>query len=282
MVAIGLWFAAALPILAADTGADVPRPPPPPAQALIPQPPPRFADRGDQINLKEAKDGSGDLVYEATGFTAKIAPDGTVAFSEKRVPGLSVVPWLPSRAPLAVPSLQGTLANGLKGKGPPPAPRMDDRLPPPETTQLIPDVSRYRPDPREDCKKCQEPYTPAIATVFGRGDISDELDRFSGKDPNRYQKAVFLAATHDRRIDMAVKAHARDVRRANAELPGRLQFIACDDRLSYRDRRAVLVALGREMDPATRDGARASTAIADFVKLYDAGAVVCGQPQSGQ
>ena len=73
MVAIGLWFAAALPILAADTGADVPRPPPPPAQALIPQPAPRFAGRGDQINLKEAKDGSGDLLYEATSFSASIA-----------------------------------------------------------------------------------------------------------------------------------------------------------------------------------------------------------------
>jgi hypothetical protein len=276
LVAIGLWFAAALPILAADTGADVPRPPPPPTQALIPQPSPRFAGRGDQINLKEAKDGSGDLVYEASGFSARIAPDGTVAFTEKRVPGLSVVPWLPSRSPLAVPSLQGTLANGMKGKGPPPAPPVDDRLPPPETTQLIPDVSRYRPDPREDCEKCQEPYTPAIATVFGRGDISDELERFSGKDPNRYQKAVFLAATHDRRIDMAVKAHARDVRRANVELPERLQFVACDDRLSYRERRTVLVALGREMDRATPDGARASAAIADFVKLYDAGTIACG------
>ena len=54
---------------------------------------------------------------------------------------------------------------------------------------------------------------------------------------------------------MAVKAHARDIRRANAELPGRLQAIACDDRLSYRERRAILVALGREMDRTTPDGA---------------------------
>jgi hypothetical protein len=273
MVAIGLWFAAALPILAADTGADVPRPPPP-TQALIPQPAPRFADRGDQINLKEAKDGT--LTYDATGFTAKIAADGTVAFTEKRVPGLSVLPWMPSRAPLAVPSLQGSVVNLLKGKAPPPAPRVDDRLPPPNTTQLIPDVSRYRPDTREDCEMCQEPYTPAIFSAFGRGDVADELDRFSGKDPNRYQKAVFLAATHDRRIEMAVRTHARDVRRANADLPGRLQFIACDDRMSYRERRAILVALGSEMDRTTPDGTNASTAIADFVKLYDAGTVVCG------
>jgi hypothetical protein len=76
---------------------------------------------------------------------------------------------------------------------------------------------------------------------------------------------------------MAVKAHARDVRRANAELPGRLQFIACDDRLSYRDRRAILVALGREMDPTSPDGANAATAISEFVKLYDTGTVVCGK-----
>lgn len=277
MVAIGLVFAAALPLLAADTGADVPRPPPPPAQALIPQPAPRFSERADQVNLKDAKDGSGDLLYDASGFSARIAQDGSVAFTDKRVPGLSVIPWMPSRAPLAVPSLQGSLVNLLKGKSPPPAPRMDDRLPPPETTQLIPDVSRYRPDPREDCEKCQEPYTPAIFSVFGRGDVSDELDRFSGKDPNRYQKAVFLAATHDRRIDMAVRAHAQNVRRANAELPVRLQAIACDDRLSYRDRRAILVALGREMDTRTPDGTKAATAIADFVQLYDAGTVVCGQ-----
>jgi hypothetical protein len=277
LVAIGLCFAAALPILAADTGADVPRPPPPPAQALIPQPPPRFTERADQINLKEAKDGT--LVFDATTFTAKIAADGSVAFSDKRVPGLSVVPvpWLPSGAPLAVPSLQGSLVNLLKGKAPPPAPPVDDRRPPPNTTQLIPDVSRYRPDTREDCEMCQVPYTPAIFSAFGRGDVADELDRFSGKDPNRYQKAVFLAATHDRRIEMAVRTHARDVRRATAELPGRLQFIACDDRLSYRERRSILVALGREMDPTTPDGAKASTAIADFVKLYDAGDVVCGK-----
>jgi len=277
MVAIGLWFAAALPILTADVGADAPRPAPPPAQMLIPQPAPRFADRVEPINLKDAKDGSGDLVYETTGFSARIARDGSVSFEDKRVPGLSVTPWLPSRAPLAVPSLQGSLVNLLKGKAPPKAAPVNDSLPPPMTTQLIPDVTRYRPDAREDCEMCQEPYTPAIFTAFGRGDVSDELDRFSGKDPNRYQKAVFLAATHDRRIEMAVQAHARDVRRAKAELPARLQYIACDDRLSYRERRAILVALGREMDTKTPEGATAAAGIAGFVKLYDAGSVVCGK-----
>ena len=277
MVALGLWFAAALPILAADTGADVPPPAPPPAPALIPQPAPRFSDRVQEINLKEAKDGTGDLLYETPAFSARVAPDGTVAFTEKRVPGLSIVPFVPSGAPLAVPSLQSSLVSLLKGRKPPPPPRIDDSLPPPETTQLIPDVSRYRADPREDCEKCQEPYTPALFGAFGRGDVSDELERFSGKDPNRYQKAVFLAATYDRRIDMAAKAHARNVRRADAELPGRLVAIACDTRLTYRERRAVLVALRGEMDTTTPAGANAATAIVDFLKLYDAGTVVCGK-----
>jgi hypothetical protein len=275
VVAIGLWFAAALPILAADTGADVPPPAPPPAPALIPQPAPRFADRAQEINLKEAKDGSGDLLYEAPAFSARIAPDGTVAFTDRRVPGLSVIPFVPSREPMPVPSLQSSLVSLLKGRKPPPAPPRNDSLPPPETTQLIPDVSRYRADPREDCGMCQEPYTPALFGAFGRGDISDELERFSGKDPNRYQKAVFLAATQDRRIDMAAKVHAQNVRRANAELPGQLEAIACDTRLTYRERRAVLVALRGEMDTKTPAGADAATAIVDFLKLYDAGTVVC-------
>ena len=277
MVAIGLWFAAALPILAADTGADVPPPAPPPAPALIPQPAPRFADRPQEINLKEAKDGSGDLLYETPAFSARIAPDGTVAFADKRLPGLSIIPYLPSREPMPVPSLQSSLVSLLKGRKPPPPPRINDSLPPPETTQLIPDVSRYRPDPREDCGMCQAPYTPALFSGFVRGDITDELERFSGKDPNRYQKAVFLAATYDRRVDMAAKVHAQNVRRADRELPGRLVAIACDTRLTYRERRGVLVALRGEMDTTTPAGANAAMAISDFLKLYDAGTVVCGK-----
>ena len=78
------------------------------------------------IDLKEAKDGSGDLIYESNAFTARIAPDGTVGFTDKRLPGLSVVPWLPSNAPLARPSLQSSLKNLLKGKKPPPPPYVDD------------------------------------------------------------------------------------------------------------------------------------------------------------
>jgi hypothetical protein len=280
----GLLFAVALPLLAADVGPDAP----PvrdvgsdapraaaPSPSLIPQPSDRFAERGEKIDLKEAKDGSGDLIYESNAFTARIAPDGTVGFTDKRLPGLSIVPWLPSNAPLARPSLQSSLKNLLKGKKPPPPPYVDDRLPPPETTTVIPEVTRYRPDPRENCPQCSATVPPGFAMGFARGDLTDEIERFSGKDPNRYQKAVFLAATHDRRIDMAVKTQARNIRLASAELPGRLQFIACDPRLTPRERRGILAALSREMDTTTPAGAGAAKAIREFLKRYDAGGVVC-------
>ena len=65
--------------------------------------------------------------------------------------------------------------------------------------------------------------------ALGRFDVSDELTRFSGQDPSRFQKATFLAATRDRRIQMAVRTHAANIRRAAAELPTQLQAIACDD-----------------------------------------------------
>jgi len=270
---LGLLFAVALPLLAADAGADL-APAPAATPALIPQPTDRFADRVEKVDLHEAKDGTGDLVYQATSFSARIAPDGTVTFSDKRIPGLSPIPWFPSRSPLAVPSLQSSLKMLLQGKKAKPPP-IDDRLPPPETTSLIPDVSRYRPDPREGSRISSQTFPLGYVTGFGRGDLTDELERFSGKDPNRYQKAVFLASTHDRRIDMAVKTHADYVKRASAELPGRLAFIACDPRLTSRERRAILVALAREMDTATPEGTAAAARIKAFVGRYDAGEISC-------
>jgi hypothetical protein len=58
-------------------------------------------------------------------------------------------------------------------------------------------------------------------------------------------------------------------------LPGRLQSIACDGRLSYRERRAILVALADEMDTNVPEGAQAATDINAFVGRFDAGQVAC-------
>ncbi|MBC8133270.1 MAG: hypothetical protein H7X95_09850, partial [Deltaproteobacteria bacterium] len=47
---------------------------------------------GDLPLLRAATDGSGDLLHDAPGFSARIAPNGNVSFSDKR---LTVLSWLP-------------------------------------------------------------------------------------------------------------------------------------------------------------------------------------------
>jgi hypothetical protein len=76
---------------------------------------------------------------------------------------------------------------------------------------------------------------------------------------------------------MAVRTHAANVQRANADLPAQLQAIACNDQLTYKERRAILVALGREMNAATPVGAAAAKTIAGFVTRYDTGDVACAR-----
>jgi hypothetical protein len=265
-------------LLAAEAGANpqavTPAPP------LIQPPPPQRVGEPQRIELKDAKDGSGDLLYETSGFTARVAPDGSVAFKDKRISGLTQFPWFPMKAPMAVPSLQASLTNLLKGRGPPAPPpsELDQGLAPPETKQVIPEVSRYLADPREGCRAPCSNFMDLVlpVQVLGRFDVSDELTRFSGQDPSRFQKATFLAATRDRRLQMAVKTHAANIRRADAELPIQLQVIACDTRLTHKERRAILVSLAREMDPNTPEGKKAAAAITTFVDRFDSGDVTCG------
>jgi hypothetical protein len=276
------WFAIALPMLLTadadaapvDTGA---------APALIPTPAPRQTveptdRRADRIDLKQANDGSGDLLYEASSFSARIAPDGSVVFEDKRVPGATPFAFMPQDVRMPVPSLQASLKPLLGGGKAPPLPpsELDEGLPPPETTSANPEVSRYRPDPREGCRSCGEVTQLGLPVQgFTRFDVTDELMRSAGEDPNRYQKAVFLAATQERRMQMAVDTQANNMRIAVAELPARLQAIACDERLTHEGRRAILVALAREMDTETSAGRNAATAIATFLTRFDAGTVGC-------
>jgi len=266
-------------LLAAEAGADTQAVAP--APPLIQPPAPQGAGEPPQrIELKDAKDGTGDLLYETSGFTARIAPDGSVAFKDKRVSGLSQLPWLPMRdAPMAVPSLQASLENLLKGRGPPAPPpsALDQGLAPPETRQVIPEVSRYLVDTRDACRTCTNFMDLALPVqALGRFDVSDELTRFSGQDPSRFQKASFLAATRDRRLQMAVNMHAANIRRADAELPIQLQAIACDTRLTHKERRAILVSLAREMDPNTPEGVYAAATMTTFLDRFDSGDVSCG------
>jgi hypothetical protein len=250
-----------------------PRPVP---KLLAPMPAPR-PPADEEIILRPAGDGSGDLVYEGSSLRARVAPDGSVSFDAKRVTNWTSLPWLPMRVQFGVPSLQSSLKMFLKGKPPPAAPERDERGPPPETTQVIPLVSSYRPDPREDCRTCKFDARLLVGNATGRFDVTDELSRMNGNDPLRLEKARFLAGTREARMKMAAKAHADNIRRAASELPARLQAIACDARLFAAERRAILVALRDEMNTSA-DGRQAAARISDFITRFDrpdAGVIDC-------
>ena len=53
--------------------------------------------------------------------------------------------------------------------------------------------------------------------------------------------------------------------------------IACNDQLTYKERRAILVALGKEMDVSTPAGASAAKTINGFVTRYDTGDLACAR-----
>jgi hypothetical protein len=255
-------------LFAADGGAPAPTARPTPS-LLAPRPSGKRPSPEDSYPLRPAKDGSGDMLYEAPTFTARVAPDGSVAFSSKVIVNLDWLPLVPRRISFAVPSLQSSLEALLGGKAPPSVRPPDDRRPPPETTQVIPEISRYRPDPREGCRECKSiPFRGMPLNVTGRFDLTDELSRMNGTDPHRYEKARFLVATREQRVGMAVRKHAANVRRAAAELPAMLTAIACDDRLSRVDRLAILNALRNDMDVATAEGRDASARIAEVIASY--------------
>jgi hypothetical protein len=230
---------------------------------ILKRPPPK-----EPYRLQPANDGTGDLVYEETTFIARVARDGVVRFVQKRATELRLWPtfFLPKRnVYMGVPSLWSSLKAAARGEEPPPpAPPPDDGSPPPETTSLIPAVSRYRPDPREGCRMCGvlRPIFPSLVVEL---DITDEVLRLNRQDPYRYQKAKFLVATREKRVVMAIGAHADNLRRAAADLPSVLTAIACDERRSPGDRLAILQALLEELNTDTPAGRAAATVIEQFL-----------------
>ncbi|HEX3696540.1 MAG TPA: hypothetical protein VH374_14250 [Polyangia bacterium] len=249
-------------------------PPPRPPSLLRPptSTPTTREPTADQYRLERAKDSSGDLLYDASGFKARIARDGTVSFHDKHVSALHFVPIVPQSAPGNVPTLQGViLGRGRKDpKAPPPDPIVD------ETRYPATSVSRFRPDTREACQYPRPCFFDAAAVVVGASgvaDVTDEVMRMSGKDPYRYAKARFLTATRELRIRMAGRAHADDVQRSTVELPLRLDQIVCDRRLSVRDRRGIIQALRAELDSSSeaQNSAAAIVAALDRLATPDGG-----------
>jgi len=219
---------------------------------------------------------NGDLIYDAPGFTARVARDGSVSFHDKHIT-LSFVPLLlqprsGARAPISsVPSLEAIIRG--HGQPPPPPPDLVDdssvaygsRLP-------VPSVTPYRPDPREACRYPDPCFFGAAGvwvSVNGTLDLTDEVMRLAGQDPYRFAKARFLAGTREMRARLAARAHAEDLRRSIADLPGRLTAIVCDEQRSVVERRAILEALRAELDGETAEAPKANAAIVRFLAVLD-------------
>jgi hypothetical protein len=213
---------ALLVVGAADGGAAAP-------SLLGPIVPPRAPPASDRTyELRRAK--NGDLVYEAPGFTARIAPDGTARFVDHHVRLLA--PWA-FLAPMAAPSgptLQSTINDLLARRAPGRGARRQEE-PPPGPPTLVPRPSPYRPDPGEACRYPRACYFDAAVVLIGVGgafDLTDEIMRLHGEDPYRREKAHFLAATSALRGGLAARALAENVRRSASALAETLEAIACD------------------------------------------------------
>src|SRR5258708_36752120 len=91
-----------------------PAAPAPPALLRAPQPLSPGSEAGepspDQYQLTRAKDGSGDLIYQAPGFSARVPPDGTVTFHAKPARGFPLTPPPPGPPPPGVPPPEGSVA----------------------------------------------------------------------------------------------------------------------------------------------------------------------------
>lgn len=248
--------------------------PPKPFSLLVPPRPPLTGEpEATTYELRRATDGSGDLVYEGAGFGARVARDGAVTFRDKHLTALSLLaPWLPLPTPEDRPSLQSVLRrmidNGKsRRRGPPPSP--SSPRPSDDPALIIPNGTSFRPDPREVCTYPHACYFQAdlmLVNVTGKMDLTDELMRIHGQDPYRYAKARFMAETRELRAHLAARAQADDLRAAAVELPGRLEAIAGDERLSVAERRAILEALRDEVDATTPEGQALRRRIGELLK----------------
>jgi len=225
-----------------------------------PDPPP--------YTLKPAKDGSGDLIAEAPAFTARIAPDGTVHF-EDHPRNLSLrPPWLPAPTPAGNPTLEGLIRHELKVGPVQLAPPTDSERPRP-LDSIIPQTSPYRPG--IECvypMPCYLGLGPMPLNTTGKFDLTDELERQHGRDPQRHEKARFLAETRELRIQLAVRANKERLAEQRDRLPDILLTIACDNTRPVADRRNILEALLNEISSELAEGQNAIEQIRAFLSRF--------------
>jgi hypothetical protein len=207
------------------------------------------------------------FLYEGPKFEARVAPDGTVSFKDRHLTEVEYpFSWVSKgRTKRPEPLPERTARD-------PSASRRAPWLPPPEQPQPSP-----RKIPQDElCPPNSSCYWRPLQSsieVSGRFDLTDELVRALGKDPNALDKAHFLSATFEFRMRLAIEARKKVMREALDMLPKRLDELWADDRYSVREKRRILYELWVETD-RTPDGEKAARMVDSFVRRR----LPCGAP----
>jgi hypothetical protein len=198
-------------------------------------------------------------LYQDQKFEARVAPDGTVSFKDKHVNASMFTPfsWIgKTRA-------QQRQQMPDRFERDPAAYRQTPWVAPLDS----PSRSRTMP-PEEVCppgSSCYALPAPMAFEVRGGFDLTDELMRALGKDPNALDKAHFLSATFEFRMKLAIEQRKRQMKKALDDLPRYLDDLWADLRYSPRERRRILYELWYEMD-RTPEGDRAAKMIDAFIR----------------
>jgi hypothetical protein len=200
-------------------------------------------------------------VYEDDKFEARVAPDGTVSFKDKRGGASLFTPfsWISkSRAQRQQQSPDRAARDPVAYRHTPwtapPGPSQNPRSIPQE--EVCP--------PGSSCSAV--PVSTAVR-VSGSFDLTDELMRALGKDPNALDKARFLSATFEFRIKLAIEERRRLMKKALGDLPRYLDDLWADERYSPRERRRLLYELWYETD-RTPEGDRAAKTMEAFIRRH--------------
>jgi hypothetical protein len=199
-------------------------------------------------------------LYQDQKFEARVAPDGTVSFKEKHGDASLFTPfsWIArtraQQRQRALPERPGR---------DPVAYRQTPWIAPPEPRSAARDVPQDEICPPSSSCSALPPRT--ALQVTGGFDLTDEILRAMGKEPYALDKARFLSATFEFRVNLAIAQRKRQMRQALDELPRSLDDLWGDGRYSPRERRRILYELWYETD-RTPEGDRAAKLIDAFIR----------------